>query len=563
MRSALAALVFLLGGAAVAQSYFPAPPTPAGNPVTTPKALLGMALFWEEQLSSSNTTACGTCHIFANGGVDPRAATNVHPGPDGVFATADDIHGASGVPPRTSSGHYTQTNAFGLGAQVTNRKAPSVINAAYLTNLFYDGRASQGQFLDPLTNQIVLTGPCAIENLVAGPPVNNVEMAHAGRTWTEVANKIADARPLALASNVPARLQAFVGNASSYRELFTTVYGNNQVTPVQIIFAIATYLRTLNADQSPYDRYLAGAGTLTPAQAAGRQEFMVAHNSAAACVQCHGDLQQQSHQFGPSFTQTTPYGFLPVPNSHNTGIRPILEDPGVSVVTNQTSDQGRFKVPGLRNVALHGTWFHNGAQTSLTGVVDFYNRGGDFHVNQATEIQPRGLTATQVTNIVEFLGSLTDPRVAAEQMPFDRPRLGSESSNFAPTRFGTGTPGTGGQRPRAVALEPVFCGTTAVTIAVENTLPNAAAFLLWDTDAVQQGFSYAGLQCYIGFYNTVVVYVGQTQAGTGGRGYASWPFAVPANPALANTRLYAQWLLTDPTGPMGATTSDATEVVVR
>lgn len=563
MRSALAALAFLLGGAAMAQSYFPAPPTPAGNPVTTPKALLGMALFWEEQLSSSNTTACGTCHIFANGGVDPRGPTSVHPGPDGVFATADDIHGARGVPPRTASGHYSQTNAFGLGEQVTNRKAPSVINVAYLTNLFYDGRASQGQFLDPVTNQIVLTGPCAIENLVAGPPVNNVEMAHAGRTWTEVATKIADARPLALASNLPARLQTFVGNASSYRELFQTVYGNNQVTPVQIIFAISTYLRTLTSDQSPYDRYLAGVGTLTTAQNLGRQEFTVAHGAASSCIQCHGDLQTTSHQFGPSFMQTTPYGSLPVPNSHNTGVRPILEDPGVAVVTNLPSDQGRFKVPGLRNVALHGTWFHNGAQTTLTGVVDFYNRGGDFHVNQGSEIQPRGLNTTQVANIVAFLGSLTDPRVAAEQQPFDRPRLGSESPNFAPVRFGIGTAGTGGQRPRAVAHEPVFTGSTAVTLAVENTLPNQAAFLLWDTDAVAQGFNYAGLQCYIGFYNTVVVYVGQTQTGNGGRGYASRPFGVPSNPALAGTRLYAQWLLTDPAGPIGATTSDATEIVVR
>ncbi|MDO8348595.1 MAG: cytochrome c peroxidase, partial [Planctomycetota bacterium] len=546
----------LLGGAAQAQSYFPAPPTPAGNPVTTPKALLGMALFWEEQLSSSNTTACGTCHIFSNGGVDPRAASRLHPGADGLFGTPDDVHGAGGVPASSASGHYTATNAFGVGPQVTSRKAPSVINASYLTNLFYDGRASQGNFRDPVTNQIVLTGPCAVENLVSGPPVNSVEMAHAGRSWIDVANKIADARPLALANNVPARLQAFVGNASSYRELFSAVYGNNQVTPVQIIFAIATYLRTLNADQSPYDRYLRGTGTLTTAQDLGRQQFMVAHANAVACIQCHGDLQPTSHQFGPSFMQTTPYGSLPVPNSHNTGVRPIAEDPGVGVITTVATDQGRFKTPGLRNVALHGTWFHNGSQGSLTSVVEFYNRGGDFHVNQATEIQPRGLNNTHVTNLVAFLESLTDPRVANEQLPFDRPRLGSESPTFAPTRFGTGTAGTGGLRPRAVAHEPVFRGSTA-TLAVENALPNTAALLMWDTDAVQQGFSYAGLQFYLGFYNFVSFYVGQTQAGSTG-GYASHPITVPAIPALAGTRLYAQWLLIDPAGPVGATTSDAT-----
>jgi hypothetical protein len=259
--------------------------------------------------------------------------------------------------------------------------------------------------------------------------------------------------------------------------------------------------------------------------------------------------------------QTTPYGSLPVPNSHNTGVRPVAEDPGVFVVTNSAPDQGRFKVPGLRNVALHGTWFHNGSQTSLTGVVDFYNRGGDFHVNQAVEILPRGLSSTIVSDIVAFLGSLTDPRVANEQMPFDRPRLGSESPNFAPTRFGHGTAGTGGRMPHAVAHEPVLRGA-AVTLAVENALPNTAAFLAWDTDVVQQGFSYAGLQFYLGFYNFVAFYVGQTQSSNVG-GYASQPITVPAIAALAGTRLYTQWLLIDPAGPIGATTSDATEFLVR
>src|SRR5688572_7942655 len=80
------------------QTFFPAPVPPAGNPITQQKALLGMALFWEEQLSTSNTIACGTCHAFSRGGVDPRAGTRAHPGADGVFGTADDVQGAIGVP---------------------------------------------------------------------------------------------------------------------------------------------------------------------------------------------------------------------------------------------------------------------------------------------------------------------------------------------------------------------------------------------------------------------------------------------------------------------------------
>jgi len=50
----------------------PPPPPPPGNPLTASKATLGKVLFWDEQLSSTDTVACGTCHIPAHGGSDPR-----------------------------------------------------------------------------------------------------------------------------------------------------------------------------------------------------------------------------------------------------------------------------------------------------------------------------------------------------------------------------------------------------------------------------------------------------------------------------------------------------------
>src|SRR5882724_13465780 len=49
------------------------PPQPGGNLVTATKAYLGKTLFWDEQLSSTRTVACGTCHFAANGGSDARA----------------------------------------------------------------------------------------------------------------------------------------------------------------------------------------------------------------------------------------------------------------------------------------------------------------------------------------------------------------------------------------------------------------------------------------------------------------------------------------------------------
>lgn len=552
-----------LCAAAPAQTYFPAPSAPAGNPVTQAKALLGMALFWEEQMSSSNTVACGSCHVFSTGGVDPRAGERQHPGRDGVYGTPDDVRGAIGVPQSTASGRYLAAPGFGIEAQVTTRKAPSVINAAYQPTLFYDGRAGNGDFLDPITNQVALTGDVALENLIKGPPVNTTEMGHVGRSWSDVATKIAGARPLALAGNLPPRLATFVGNASTYNELFASTYGSGATaTPSRIIMAIATYLRTLVSDQSPYDRYLAGNPTLNAEELRGLQVFSTPHGNAAACMQCHGDLQQMSHSFGPSPMFLTPYGGQNAPNSHNIGIRPVPEDQGVGAITTVATDMGRFRAPGLRNTNLHGTWFHTGAMGTLADVVEFYDRGGDFHSNQATEIQPRNLSTSDKAALVKFLQTLTDPRVANEAAPFDRPRLGSERG-LAPTRFGTGSTGTVGRTPRAVALEPVSIDTGRTTLAVANALPNVPAFVMWDTDVVPQGYQYAGVHLYLGLYQFSATFVGVTQAAGDGSGFASLPIALPNNQTLRGFRFYAQWLLADPAAPSGVVTSDATELLLH
>src|SRR5688572_24113114 len=67
------------------------PPAPPGNAVTAAKAYLGKALFWDEQLSSTRTVACGTCHFATAGGSDARSIINStrarNPGADAIFNT--------------------------------------------------------------------------------------------------------------------------------------------------------------------------------------------------------------------------------------------------------------------------------------------------------------------------------------------------------------------------------------------------------------------------------------------------------------------------------------------
>src|SRR5262245_7791170 len=103
LRFATVVFLLLAASAAFAQPPPPPPPPPLqpANPVTTAKANLGKVLFWDEQLSSTRTMACGSCHQAARGGSDPRsslaAAHSVNPGPDGATPTPDDIAGSPGV----------------------------------------------------------------------------------------------------------------------------------------------------------------------------------------------------------------------------------------------------------------------------------------------------------------------------------------------------------------------------------------------------------------------------------------------------------------------------------
>ena len=88
---------------------------------------------------------------------------------------------------------------------------------------------------------------------------------------------------------------------------------------------------------------------------------------------------------------------------------------------------GAFKVPNLRNVTLTAPFFHNGGQLTLEQVVEFYNRGGDFAIENlgdlAPNIHPLGLDAGQIADIVAFMEALTDERVRCEMAPFDHPEI--------------------------------------------------------------------------------------------------------------------------------------------
>lgn len=143
----------LLFATSLSAQGLPPQPVPPENPITPAKATLGKLLFWDEQMSSNNRVACGTCSTFAAGGGDLRRVVN--PGNDGVLPSPDDIFGSPGVVRSDASNDYLPDAKFGLQTQVTRRAAPGMMLAAWFPDLFWDGRA-RSTFLDPDTGAVLI-----------------------------------------------------------------------------------------------------------------------------------------------------------------------------------------------------------------------------------------------------------------------------------------------------------------------------------------------------------------------------------------------------------------------
>lgn len=523
--------VFPVAGTLLAQGPPPPPPlqpllppvAPAGNPITTDKVQLGKALFWDEQLSSTRTVACGTCHQPVAGGSDPRSTpTTLHPGLNGTFGNGDDIVGSPGVIATDGEGLQRLDDFFGMAAQVTGRYSPSAINAAYPPVLFWDGRAT-GTFTDPVSGEVVLAAGAALESQAAGPPTSDVEMAHAGRDWSAVASRLDHAVPLTLSPSVPADLSTWIAGRD-YRELFEAVFGSAGVTPSRIIMAIATYERSLVSNQAPFDAFIAGTpGALTAQEQQGQNLFRT-----HGCAGCHSGNRLTDDVF------------------HYIGVRPQGEDLGRAAVTGVNGNRGQFKTPSLRNVALRGEYMHNGRFNTLEEVVDFYNRGGDFNApNKPPVIQPLGLTDTEKAALVAFLGRpLTDPRVAAETGPFSRPSLSAGSAR-TPVVSGEAVADEAGNLPLVTAVEPALAGSANFTVGLSRVPVGHTVWLVVDDEPIVSpgGVPDSGSVKYRYQLTATGGSAWDTTLGTDHSGFASVALAIPGGDALRGSTLHGRWFV--------------------
>ncbi|MFN2309677.1 MAG: cytochrome-c peroxidase [Gammaproteobacteria bacterium] len=338
----------------------PPVPIPADNPQTPAKIALGDKLFNDVRFSADGKVSCATCH-------DPAKA-------------------------------FTDNLPFSKGFKdlTGTRNAPTVINAAYMTTQFWDGREPD------------------LEGQSKQPPINPVE------------GGLADHQPiLDILRKDPDYVKAF-------REVF-------QVAPAAITIehyakAVASFERTQIAGDSPFDKYFYGGDEKAMSEAAirGFQVF----TGQGRCVSCHVVEQTQAlftdnrfHNIGVGFKRirgeesVVAIKFLAAKRGGADVDVTVLTDPDASelgrfAVTEDLTAIGTFKTPTLRNVDLTAPYMHDGSVKTLADVVDFYNNGGREQESDPLSgflsggIRPLNLTDQQKADLVAFMKALTSPGIA-------------------------------------------------------------------------------------------------------------------------------------------------------
>lgn len=305
-------------------------PEPADNPGNAAKVVLGQRLFNEKKLSGDGTLSCASCHdLYRHAGADARST------------------------------------ALGIDRQTGPRNTPTVWNAAFMSRLFWDGRAA------------------TLEEQAMGPILNPIEMG----------------------LSTPAEAERRLRLDASYRKDFARAFGDRQpISFERIAQAIAAYERTLITPDAPYDRFVRGDATaLNPSQLRGMALF-----ESTGCVLCHR---------GPSFSDAGLIGGESAFRIFPANATPYEKEYDLLL----DGQRATWRIASLRNVAQTGPWLHNGSVDKLENVVRIMasaqlGRSGQLNAwlnddRQLGKADRSPLGEKDVADIVAFLGALSSDRL--------------------------------------------------------------------------------------------------------------------------------------------------------
>ncbi|WP_125722997.1 cytochrome-c peroxidase [Flavobacterium ustbae] len=316
----------------------PAVPYPAYNPYSKEKESLGKVLFFDPRLSQSGQIACASCHNPELGWTD------------------------------------NLTRSFGHDRQTGKRNSMTILNSAYATSLFWDGRAK------------------SLEDQAQFPVSDPLEM---NEKLTIAVDKIAKIK--------------------GYKALFTAAFGDKKVTLERIQYAIATFERSINSPKSKFDQFVSGKSAVyTDQQVKGMHLF----RTKAQCINCHNTPYFSDNEFH---------------NDGQTLFGTKYEDFGRYNVTKDVKDIGKFRTPTLREVANTKPWMHHGHFPTLLDVVELYNLGNPSPVQKKylgtardsliPKVDPMlrklDLSKEEIADLLAFIETLSTPtrRMMVPEMP--------------------------------------------------------------------------------------------------------------------------------------------------
>ncbi|PHR54542.1 MAG: cytochrome-c peroxidase [Arcobacter sp.] len=393
--------------------------------INSPKAQLGMKLFYTKGLGGDKDSACVTCHHPVLGGGDNLSLSV------GVGAVIEDLLG-EGRLHDASSAHYD-------GFAPVPRNAPSTLNIALWDSvLFWDGRV---QSITPNAGENGSVGGIRTPDSAFG----FVDLS-AGANLT-----VAQAR---FPVTSPEEMKGFVfeaGNSNdvlrtalatrfvsqtitnTWQNEFDSVYGTNSVNFPNIVDAIGEYERSQVFVNTPWKAYVQGDTSAISTEAKhGAKLFFSSYEAGGMnCVMCHS---------GDFFTDES-FHVAAMPQVGRGKGDGVEDDFGRMRESSDSVDKYAFRTPTLLNVEMTGPWGHAGGYTSLRAVVthmvnpDTAVPGYDLsqldsmvkttntasntalalaqlNANRTAGISPhQSVIATdgQIDNLVEFLKTLTDP----------------------------------------------------------------------------------------------------------------------------------------------------------
>lgn len=287
---------------------------------------LGQALFFDVNLSKNRTQSCATCHDPANGFADARETRA-----GGAYSLGDDGHSLG------------DRNAPTAAYAMFSPKFGKAEDGAYIGGQFLDGREPD------LTAQ------------AGGPPLNPIEMG--------MPDKASIVARLQENPDYVAALQAYFG---------TNIFAQSGAAYGAMASSLAAYETTAEFApfDSKYDRSLRGEYVMTTEEELGKLLFF--SEQFTNCNQCH---QLRGSQIAEQETFSDyKYYNIGVPTNvtgrAQNGVSVDTVDHGLmgNPAVGDAAEDGKFRTPTLRNIAVTGPYMHNGVFSDLRTVILFYNK---------------------------------------------------------------------------------------------------------------------------------------------------------------------------------------------